>query len=124
MREVAKVAAEASIQGFESSGAGFYPELEAGIVNTFEACFSRGYGEVINLRNAENEKFRKNLSNQGLLPKDSEFLSVVQDAKNEGKLTVRRYFGNLKRSQKKWWEKLGPIASFIRAVGGFFLKGH
>jgi hypothetical protein len=86
--------------------------LESDLLNAFEGNFSSGFQRLCAVRIGASQPIRDGLSNMQMLEND-QHLQVAKRAQIQGQLELRQYFQTLKRTRKRWYERIPLLAKLI-----------
>jgi len=113
--DMAVLAEQCTIQSFEASNFSVNDDLQTELLDSFELNFSLAYPKLVSLADSTTNQIRQSLTNSSLL-EWGRLPEVAKLAQVNTQANLRKYYQDLRRKKKKWYEFLPPLAALIRFI--------
>jgi hypothetical protein len=111
--EIGAIAEQCATLSFEAGSFPLNDKLQAELLESFEVNFSSGYSRLVSLADSSTHNIRQSLTNSGL-SEWGRLPEVAKAAQVTGQANLRKYYQDLRKRRKKWYDHFPPIAALFR----------
>lgn len=115
--EAAGLAEQCCILSFEAGDISVDDNLQSEILDSFNVNFSTAYQTLASLADSRTSQIRQSLTNSSL-SEWARLPEVKKLAQLNAQANLRKYYQDLKKKKKKWYEYWQPLAALARLFTG------